>query len=85
MISSTWAWLSRHPLGVVLWALLGGLLLLVALLVWRHDELMRHLLHPERRPISAQAQADARRRLPGLESVAFRSADGVTLQGWYVP
>lgn len=85
MSSSIGAWLRRHRFGVALCSLMGALLLLAGPLVWRHHELMRHLLHPDRRLISAQAQDDARRRLPGLESVTFRSADGVTLQGWYVP
>lgn len=85
MILGAWEWVRRHSVRVALCALLGALALLSVLLVWRHDKLMRQLLHPERRHVSAQALADARQRLPTLESVAFRSADGLALRGWYVP
>lgn len=85
MTLRVWGWLRQHPVRVALCALIGALVLLSVLLVWRHDKLMRQLLHPERRHVSAQALIEARRRLPGLESVAFRSADGLTLRGWYVP
>jgi len=85
MSLSGWALVRRYPVSAGLCVLLAALVLLAILLLQRHDKLMGQLLHPERRHVNEQALADARQRLPGLEVVVFRSADGLTLRGWYVP
>lgn len=53
--------------------------------VWRHEQVVHHMLHPERQAITAEERALARQRLPGLREVSFQAADGLTLRGWYVP
>lgn len=68
-------------LGVVLGLAAGWL----AWRVLRHEALVQHMLHPQRKPVPAAALTLARQRLPELQPVVFRSPDGLALQGWYQP
>lgn len=43
------------------------------------------LCHPTRKPVTLADKALARAHLPTLEEVSFRTADGLTLRGFYVP
>jgi dipeptidyl aminopeptidase/acylaminoacyl peptidase len=40
---------------------------------------------PSHGPIPTADRVDARARFPALEEVSFRTSDGLTLRGWYVP
>ncbi len=40
---------------------------------------------PSRAPIPAAARAEAHAAIPTLEEASFRTDDGLTLRGWYVP
>jgi len=51
-------------------------------LALRGHRIGQGLLHPPRVPVQRPA---ATGELAGLEDVSFRSSDGVTLRGWYVP
>ena len=42
-------------------------------------------LRPVHAAIAASAREAARRSLPQMEEVSFRTSDGLTLRGWYVP
>lgn len=52
--------------------------------VWRIQPLMASL-HPERLPITSRDVTAARSALGPFEDVALRTADGLTLRGWYTP
>ena len=65
---------------------LGGLGALVAaalLVVGRSDWSARKLVSGSKAVIPADAAAAARRAVPGLETIAFQTSDGMTLRGWY--
>lgn len=71
------------------WGVLLGLCWLACVLVgwrlWRHEQVVHHMLHPARQALTAEERAQAQARLPGLREVSFNTTDGLTLRGWYVP
>jgi pimeloyl-ACP methyl ester carboxylesterase len=64
---------------------LAGAALLVATVVLRTVPLAWRDLHPRRRPLTGSDRAEARRALPGAETVEFRTDDGLSLRGWFAP
>lgn len=52
---------------------------------WRTVSAARRDLHPQRRRLSDQDLAEARRALPGIEQVELRTDDGLLLRGWFAP
>ncbi len=68
------------------WVVFGGATLLVlATVVLRTVPLAWREVHPRRRPLTEAEVAEARRLLPGMEAVEFRSDDGLLLRGWFAP
>ena len=67
--------------GLALVALLGAILAVEA----RYYRGASRACHPPRMAIGAEEKAAARARLPGLEDVAFTTADGLVLRGFYLP
>ena len=45
----------------------------------------RGYVHMRRAVVSADAEATARGRLPGMQRVTLRTSDGLRLQGWFAP
>lgn len=60
-------------------------LLALAVLELRYFVRARASFHPRSKPVTDADRADARARLPALEEVSFRTIDGLTLRGFYVP
>lgn len=64
---------------------LCGLLAAVGIVEAHYARLAAALFHPLRSHVTAEDEARARQALPGLEEVSFRTADGLRLNGFYVP
>jgi dipeptidyl aminopeptidase/acylaminoacyl peptidase len=62
---------------------LGAVVAAALAIVGRSDWSARKLVLVSKALIPADAIAAARRAVPGLETVAFRTSDGMTLRGWY--
>jgi uncharacterized protein len=43
------------------------------------------MLHEERTPVPRDALARARADIPGIEEMAMKTSDGLTLRGWFAP
>lgn len=64
--------------------LAGGILLLAGFCIMSAERgytAANRMLHPPRRPITA----DERKELPDARDVQFRTADGLSIHGWYLP
>jgi alpha-beta hydrolase superfamily lysophospholipase len=62
-----------------------ALVVAVAVVEGHYVRAAAKLFHPKRKPVTSEDDAQARKVLPGLEDVSFRSPDGLLLRGFYVP
>lgn len=67
-----------------MWVLAAAVTLTVAFTI-RNTLMFGRLVHWKRLPIPPDAASKAFREVPGLEDVALRAADGLTLRGWFAP
>jgi dipeptidyl aminopeptidase/acylaminoacyl peptidase len=65
--------------------LIAAVLVATAGIAVRSGRKARELVTPVRSTIPPQRTVQARRELPGLESISLRTADGLVLRGWYAP
>ncbi|MFY2563013.1 alpha/beta hydrolase [Corallococcus terminator] len=72
----------RRPRRVLFQMSLLGLVAIAGALAVRGHRIGQGLLHPPHVPVERPAASPD---LTGMEDVAFSSADGLTLRGWYVP
>ena len=77
--------MARWVNGRLAWPILAGTALLLTAAVVRTVPLAWRDVHPGRRPVTDADRAEAHRALPGMESVEFRTDDGLLLRGWFAP